>query len=175
MASSLLHVGSFSCSIWDVSCGIRNLIPQPGMDPGLPALGAWATLPSRKSPATVFPASQAQCWGLQGALQKADSVSELLSIGLGPLMVGASQALQGMQQEPWHPPPPKVPAAPRNHAHLKWSQTSPCVRKGAKPSLVGNSALQDRPWVSSVLCVDGWVLGGWRGKPKPVMVEGGLS
>ena len=37
---------------------------------------------------------------------------------------------------------------------------SPCVPEGAKPSLVGNSALQDTPWVS--LCC-AWMAGYWRG------------
>lgn len=172
MASSLLHVGSFSCSIWDVSCGIRNLIPQPGMDPGLPALGVWTTLPSRKSPATVFPASQAQCWGLQGALQQADSVSELLSIGLGPLRVGTSQALQGMQQEPWHPPPTPQSAS---------STTKSCPPKKV-PDVRGGKTIPGRELCFArhalgelVLCMNGWVLAGRRGKTKPVMVEGGLS
>ena len=47
-SSSLQHAGSFSCSMqtlscgmWTLSCGMRDLVPQLGIKPQPPALGAW--------------------------------------------------------------------------------------------------------------------------------------
>ena len=31
----------FSCSVWTLSCGMWDLVPQPGIKPRPPALGAW--------------------------------------------------------------------------------------------------------------------------------------
>ena len=48
---SARHAGSFSCSIWTLSCVVCKLlvvacmwylVPQPGIEPRPPALGAWS-------------------------------------------------------------------------------------------------------------------------------------
>ena len=37
----LRHVGSFSCGMCPLNCGLCGLIPWPGIKLGHPALGAW--------------------------------------------------------------------------------------------------------------------------------------
>ena len=34
----------FSCDRWTLSCGMRHLVPWPGIEPRLPALGAWSLI-----------------------------------------------------------------------------------------------------------------------------------
>ena len=50
MGSKLQHVGSsvfvaackiFSCSVWPLSCSMRDLVPWPEIKPGPPALRSW--------------------------------------------------------------------------------------------------------------------------------------
>ena len=40
--SSLQRRGSFNWGVWTLSCGLRDLVPWPGIEPASPALGAWS-------------------------------------------------------------------------------------------------------------------------------------
>ena len=65
------HVVCFSCGVWDLyllrhakCCDMWDLVPQPGIEPGLPALGAWSLChqTSRKVPWTlIFGSSSRAC------------------------------------------------------------------------------------------------------------------
>ena len=51
------HVRDLHCSMWALSCGMRDLVPGPGMEPGPPALEVrslnhWTT---REVPYLLFP------------------------------------------------------------------------------------------------------------------------
>ena len=38
----LASPGLSSCPVWDLRCGMWDLVPRPGIEPGPPALGAWS-------------------------------------------------------------------------------------------------------------------------------------
>ena len=42
LSASLWLSGSFSCSMWTLSCGMWDLVPCPGTEPGFPALAVWS-------------------------------------------------------------------------------------------------------------------------------------
>ena len=49
-------LGIFSCIMWAISCGVWDLVPQPGIEPGAPALGAWSLSywTTREVPPTLY-------------------------------------------------------------------------------------------------------------------------
>ena len=57
LSSSLLHTGSFSCSMWD-------LVPWPGIKPRFPASGAWSLShwTTREIPGPTFIRHELRVW-----------------------------------------------------------------------------------------------------------------
>ena len=48
--------GLLSCGMWTLSCGMRDLVPWPGIEPGPPALGVWSLIhcATREVPSVAF-------------------------------------------------------------------------------------------------------------------------
>ena len=42
LARPVVACGTFTCGMWMLSCGMRHLVPWPGIEPGSPALGVWS-------------------------------------------------------------------------------------------------------------------------------------
>ena len=84
----------FSCDMWILSCGMWGLVPQSGMEPGPPALGArslshWTTRKSLYSFLIVL--------GLLYSVQAPTSCREwgplFVVVGLGPLITSSPPRL----------------------------------------------------------------------------------